>query len=382
MSLRSCIKSMVKPALKTGGIGSFRPISSRYLFIPRNYSTVKTSNIDWDPMKSTIDINKEDKTKTSHKVVFGLLCFAPILTFALGVWQVRRLKWKTKLINSAEDRLTVEPVPLPANLDDDQIADKMLYRKVYVTGHYDYSREIFVGPRVREGRKGYLLVCPFVQANGAGDVLVERGWIAESKVIPDRRRMQHLSCPQGDITIECLVKAPGHRGSLQMKHEPGVRLFEFVDVDAMVSDCSTRHVYLQAVKSFFDRPEWKPEAKEAAKPEKKASKSWWKIGGSEKQSAEPEKKPSFQELQKQQIKELVADEKDEESQFNSLQFIDAGIPIGSSPKIEYRNNHLQYLITWFSLSLASTILLIMIFRKGRFVDPTKEKMQHARKFMR
>ncbi len=37
----------------------------------------------------------------------------PFLTFALGTWQLQRLKWKINLIDELEEKLQLRPVPLP-----------------------------------------------------------------------------------------------------------------------------------------------------------------------------------------------------------------------------------------------------------------------------
>ncbi|KAL1959601.1 hypothetical protein VTO42DRAFT_1636 [Malbranchea cinnamomea] len=42
---------------------------------------------------------------------------------------------------------------------------------------------------------------------------------------------------------------------------------------------------------------------------------------------------------------------------------DAGIPIGRAPEVNLRNNHLQYIFTWYGLSLATSVMLWMIVRK-------------------
>ena len=38
----------------------------------------------------------------------------PVVTFYLGVWQVRRRKWKLGLIEKLRERTTALPVPLPS----------------------------------------------------------------------------------------------------------------------------------------------------------------------------------------------------------------------------------------------------------------------------
>ena len=43
-------------------------------------------------------------------VTLGLI---PVITFALGTWQVQRLKWKVDLIDRLSEKLQQEPIPLP-----------------------------------------------------------------------------------------------------------------------------------------------------------------------------------------------------------------------------------------------------------------------------
>lgn len=48
------------------------------------------------------------------KAIF--LAFIPILTFGLGTWQVARLRWKVKLIEDYEDRLSKPLINLPKRI--------------------------------------------------------------------------------------------------------------------------------------------------------------------------------------------------------------------------------------------------------------------------
>jgi hypothetical protein len=44
------------------------------------------------------------------------LGFMPFFTFALGTWQVDRLKWKVNLIDELEEKLRREPMVLPPRI--------------------------------------------------------------------------------------------------------------------------------------------------------------------------------------------------------------------------------------------------------------------------
>jgi surfeit locus 1 family protein len=42
--------------------------------------------------------------------------FIPVFTFALGTWQLQRLKWKVALIDELEEKLQLEPLSLPGQV--------------------------------------------------------------------------------------------------------------------------------------------------------------------------------------------------------------------------------------------------------------------------
>ncbi|KAG5679303.1 hypothetical protein PVAND_008881 [Polypedilum vanderplanki] len=76
---------------------------------------------------------------------FGKFLFLiPVTTFSLGTWQVKRKFWKENLIKEMESKLKMDPLPLPDNLDD---LYNMEYQTVRLRGHFIHDKELFLGPR-------------------------------------------------------------------------------------------------------------------------------------------------------------------------------------------------------------------------------------------
>lgn len=55
------------------------------------------------------------------------------------------------------------------------------YRKVYVTGEYDYEHELELGPKTREGELGYHVVTPLKRGQGQDTIMVNRGFVKREK---------------------------------------------------------------------------------------------------------------------------------------------------------------------------------------------------------
>lgn len=55
------------------------------------------------------------------------------------------------------------------------------YRKVFVTGTFDYDHEILLGPRTREGELGFHVITPLIRGDGLDTILVNRGFVKRVK---------------------------------------------------------------------------------------------------------------------------------------------------------------------------------------------------------
>ncbi|XP_076281806.1 surfeit locus protein 1 [Lasioglossum baleicum] len=68
----------------------------------------------------------------------------PIGTFLLGTWQVQRRKWKLNLLQNLNDRIYHEPLELPADLEQ---LGEMEYYPFKVKGTFLYDQEFPIGLR-------------------------------------------------------------------------------------------------------------------------------------------------------------------------------------------------------------------------------------------
>ncbi|OQD76917.1 hypothetical protein PENDEC_c003G06841 [Penicillium decumbens] len=236
-----------------------------------------------------------------------ILALIPIIAFGLGTWQVQRLDWKTKLVAKFEDRLVRPPLPLPPRVDPDAIAD-FDYRRVYATGILRHDKEMLIGPRMREGEDGFIVVTP-LEREGQSTVLVNRGWISRS-LADQKDRPDGLQ--KGEVKVEGLLREPWKKNMFTPDNKPEEGKFYFPDIKQMAELSGSQPVWIEETMV-----------------------------------------PDLLEAYDRQAK---------------------GIPIGRAAEVNLRNNHAQYIFTWYGLSLATSVMLWMLVRKR----PNSEAMRRVR----
>lgn len=92
------------------------------------------------------------------------------LCVGLGVWQLQRLEWKSKLLQSVVD---TNPESY-ATFSQNQVLPE--FAKVVMTGSFIPELEIRLQPRVRRGKVGAHLLSPLLTPSGQL-VYVLRGWV-------------------------------------------------------------------------------------------------------------------------------------------------------------------------------------------------------------
>lgn len=93
-------------------------------------------------------------TEAKESKLHYLLLIIPVSTFGLGTWQIHRLQWKKGLIKELEERTTQPVQELSENIDKLRSKEQE-YRRIRLRGKFDHSEEIHVLPRsLNEGPHG------------------------------------------------------------------------------------------------------------------------------------------------------------------------------------------------------------------------------------
>lgn len=148
---------------------------------------------------------------------FALLAF--VFLIGLGVWQLRRLEWKEALIARVEDRAHVAPAPLPAKDRWTAIkGDDYDFTHVKVDGRFDLLHEALVyalAPPGAGSEPGYVVLTPMA-LDGGGTVLVNRGFVAQSKAGDQAFRTE----PKGSVEIIGTMREPQTRNPFTPADNP------------------------------------------------------------------------------------------------------------------------------------------------------------------
>ncbi|XP_074968793.1 surfeit locus protein 1 [Phalacrocorax aristotelis] len=223
------------------------------------------------------------------------LFLVPLTTFCLGTWQVQRRKWKLDLIAQLASRITSEPIPL--TLDPMELKE-LEYRPVKVRGHFDHSKELYILPRS--------LVDPEREAREAGR-LTSHPENGANVITP-------FYCTELGVTI--LV----NRGFVPKKKlKPETRLKgqieDEIDLTGVVRLSETRKPFV---------------------PENNIEKNRWHYRDLEAMAKVTGAEPIF----------IDAD-------FRSTV---PGGPIGGQTRVSLRNEHMQYIVTWYGLCAATSFM--------------------------
>lgn len=119
-----------------------------------------------------------------------LLLFVPgAITFGLGTWQIFRRQDKIKMLEYRQKKLVMEPINCIDSIPSNEDLDSLGFRRMVCKGVFDDKKSIYVGPRSRSisgvTEIGYYVVTPLMPIlnnpeSVKSPILVNRGWAPQS----------------------------------------------------------------------------------------------------------------------------------------------------------------------------------------------------------
>lgn len=117
------------------------------------------------------------KYNYSPKITFTCLILA-IGMLCASRWQWDRHLWKQDLIKTLEQTLLLEPVELPTLLESKAEWSSLTFRRVKISGEFDFEHEFLLRNRSLAGRNGFHIITPLKIDGSNRSVLIDRGFVA------------------------------------------------------------------------------------------------------------------------------------------------------------------------------------------------------------
>lgn len=172
-------------------------------------------------------------------VLFVLLAFCGAALFvALGFWQLDRRTQRRARNAIVAERIRSAPVAL-ASLGGDTSVTR--YRRVRVTGHPDFDRDLALTLRGNQGSPGVDILTPVHTAGNDSAILVNRGWIYS----PDGMTADLSKWHEVDTTFDGYVEEFEMVGGRDTVRLNGIRRMEYAAI-ARVLPYPIRKFYVVA----------------------------------------------------------------------------------------------------------------------------------------
>lgn len=239
-----------------------------------------------------------------------ILLVVPFTTFCLGTWQVKRRAWKLGLIEELERKTQSEPICLPPNLEE--VSD-LEYRRVTFRGEFDHSHEMLISPRSNVLREGGGLVSAGNQT-GANVVTPFKLSGRDNNNNYNNSKEEWILVNRGWVPSTKADPRTRREGQIQGE----------VEVSGIVRVTEQRSVFM---------------------PKDGQQKNNWLYRDVDAMARYAGTAPVFVDLD---LKSSVPNG-----------------PLGGQTRVSLRNEHISYIITWYSLS---AITFFMWYRRYRHVQ--------------
>ena len=101
---------------------------------------------------------------------------------------------------------------------------------------------MLIGPRIREGNDGYLVVTPLERDGQGSTILVNRGWIPKKR---KRQADRREGLPMGEVRVEGLLREPWKKNMFTPDNKPELGEFYFPDVQQMARLTGSQPVWIE-----------------------------------------------------------------------------------------------------------------------------------------
>ena len=122
------------------------------------------------------------------------------------------------------------------------IIPEFVYRKVLMSGKWDYDHTIVVGPRTRDGTAGYHVITPLVRSNGT-TVLVDRGFVSKDAM----EKFSKAAGVEEDVFVQGMLRVSQVRNNFTPDNHPEKGEWYWIDIDAMAEHVGGEKANVQPV---------------------------------------------------------------------------------------------------------------------------------------
>ncbi|MDP2435929.1 MAG: SURF1 family protein [archaeon] len=264
----------------------------------------------------------------------------PVVTFCLGTWQVYRLHWKQELILLREERMHAEPSgPMPGAAAVLADLDAHEYELSQVEGSMLHHSQSFLYPRFHGGKPGVHLLTPFLRTDVHPPeiILVNRGWLPEADATATAYYPPHPS------SLSPRRQSPSeHSSHSQSPSQP---------LDSIGLDAQLR------LRGVIRRPELAPPSAFTPANQPQQRRWYWLDAGA----------ILGHELALRD--RLMAGRDDPASHCTAYPLVldlasddsasdDGYLPLANQTSVNLRNNHMQYVVTWYGLTIGLLFMLM------------------------
>jgi len=262
---------------------------------------------------------QEMKSNRKNQSIFRYLLYAiPATAFVLGTWQVYRRDWKLDLIERYKEKVSQPGVEwsifketLNQNTQSKSDESSLEFTKVKLKGCYLGDSNVKIQSRTKEGQLGVFVITPFLLEDGSV-VLINRGWAPMSWESNSKQQESKK------IELNGLLRKSEEWSKFTPKNNPTQNDWFWIDIPSIIS-----HVKSKLSSKSQQQVEYLPVLFDLVNE-----------GGIDDASqVEPSTEKKYP-----QPKDVI---------------------------IPFRNNHLEYAITWYSLSAATTLMLLFSRRSSR-----------------